>query len=241
MANINRDYLIVLDVKSSVISEADELNYYITDEHSQNLFVNLVVRDIERINKYVEVHDPEKYQLELHIVKPNNDIVRPHLQASLLSAEDALYEFELPKEAVDYIGTYKCELRVTYKETDETTITTSNKFKYKVKRSIYNDLGSIQDAPQYPVVIQLFDKLSDINQYEEDRRANELARQLAEQQRQTRFDALDTDMVDSIQEMDDKVVDVENRITTKEQAVDKLIVDTKADIDNYNGVILGRR
>ena len=233
MANINRDYLIVLDAKSSVISDADDLKYYITDEHSQNLFVNLVVRDIERINKYVEVHDPEKYQLELHIVKPNNDIVRPHLQANLLSMEDAIYAFELPKEAVDYIGTYKCELRVTYKETDETTITTSNKFKYKVKRSIYNDLDSIQEAPQYPVVIQLFDKLSDINQYEEDRRANELARQLAEQQRQTRFDALDADMVDNIQEMDDKVVEVENRITTKEQAVDKLIVDTKADINNY--------
>lgn len=233
MANINRDYLIVLDAKSSVISEADDLKYYITDEHSQNLFVNLVVRDTQRINKYVEVHNPEKYQLELHIVKPNNDIVRPHLQANLLSVPDAIYAFELPKEAVDYIGTYKCELRVTYKETDETTITTSNKFKYKVKRSIYNDLDSIQDAPQYPVVIQLFDKLSDINKYEEDRRANELARQLAEQQRQTRFDALDADMVDNIQEMDDKVVEVENRITTKEQAVDKLIVDTKADIDNY--------
>ena len=51
MANINRDYLIVLDAKSSVISDADDLKYYITDEHSQNLFVNLVVRDIERINK----------------------------------------------------------------------------------------------------------------------------------------------------------------------------------------------
>ena len=233
MANINRDYLIVLDAKSSVISEADELKYYITDEHSQNLFVNLVVRDIERINKYVEVHDPEKYELELHIVKPNNDIVRPHLQANLLSVDDALYAFELPKEATDYIGTYKCELRVTYKETEETTVTTSNKFKYKVKRSIYNNLDAIQDAPQYPIVIQLFDKLSDINQYEEDRRANELARQLAEEQRQARFNALDSDMVDRITAMDDKMVDVENRVSTKEQAVDKLITDTKADIDEY--------
>ena len=233
MANINRDYLIVLDAKSSVISEADELKYYITDEHSQNLFVNLVVRDIERINKYVEVHDPEKYQLELHIVKPNNDIVRPHLQANLLSVPDAIYAFELPKEAVDYIGTYKCELRVTYKETEETTVTTSNKFKYKVKRSIYNNLDAIQDAPQYPIVIQLFDKLSDINQYEEDRRANELARQLAEEQRQARFDVLDADVTDSIQAMDDKVVEVENRISAKEHAVDTLIADAKADIDNY--------
>ena len=29
MANINRDYLIVLDAKSSVITEADNLMYYI--------------------------------------------------------------------------------------------------------------------------------------------------------------------------------------------------------------------
>ena len=48
MANINRDYLIVLDVKSSVISEADGLKYYITDEHSKNLFVNL---DFQHLGK----------------------------------------------------------------------------------------------------------------------------------------------------------------------------------------------
>ena len=76
MANINRDYLIVLDAKSSVISDADDLKYYITDEHSQNLFVNLVVRDTQHTNKYVEVNDPEKYKLELHIVKPTNDLTQ---------------------------------------------------------------------------------------------------------------------------------------------------------------------
>ena len=31
MSNINRDYLIIVDVKSSVISESDVLKYYITD------------------------------------------------------------------------------------------------------------------------------------------------------------------------------------------------------------------
>ena len=233
MANINRDYLIVLDAKSSVITEADNLMYYIVDEHSPNLFVNLVVRDTTKLNQYVEVHDPANYKLELHIVKPNNDIVNPPLQGTLLSADDAIYSFVLPKEATDYIGSYKCELRVIYQETEETTITTSNKFKYRVKKSIYNNLDGIVNAPEYPLVIQLFDKLSDINQYEEDRRGNELARQLAEEQRQARFDALDADMVDSIQAMDDKVVEVENRITAKEEAVDKLVTDTKADIDEY--------
>ena len=163
MANINRDYLIVLDAKSSVITEADNLMYYIVDEHSPNLFVNLVVRDTTKLNQYVEVHDPANYKLELHIVKPNNDIVNPPLQGTLLSADDAIYSFVLPKEATDYIGSYKCELRVIYQETEETTITTSNKFKYRVKKSIYNNLDGIVDAPEYPLVIQLFDKLSDID------------------------------------------------------------------------------
>ena len=63
MANINRDYLIVLDAKSSVITEADNLMYYIVDEHSPNLFVNLVVRDTTKLNQYVEVHDPANYKL----------------------------------------------------------------------------------------------------------------------------------------------------------------------------------
>ena len=226
--NTNRDYLIIVNVKTSTVREFNKLEFYINDKESHNIFVQLVIKEShDVINKYVPVDDPNLYELTMNIVKPTNE--HKKIIGKLISLEDGLYEFKLPQDCCDKVGTYKCELETKY----NSRITNSNNIKYRVKKSVLNDLDGIVDAPGYPLVVQLFDKLSDIEQYEEDRRTNELARQLAEEQRQTRFNALDTDMTDSIQAMDNKVVEVENRITAKEQAVDKLIVDTKADIDEY--------
>ncbi len=234
MANINRDYLIINDVKKSNVSlDNGSITFYITDKNTQNIFVNLVINisDNTLIQKYTNIENAEDYTLTMHIVKPDNTY--KIIQGKLHDKANAIFEFDLPDYCCDKVGSYRCELLTKCYINDREEITTSNKITYKVKSSVLNDLDEITEAPEYPLVIQLFDKLSDINQYEEDRRANELARQLAEQQRQTRFNALDADMTNSIQAIDNKVVEVENRITAKEQAVDKLIVDTKADIDEY--------
>ena len=226
--NTNRDYLIIVDVKTSTIREFNKLEFYINDKESHNIFVQLVIKEShDIINKYVPIDDPNLYELAMNIVKPTNEHKR--ITGELISLEDGLYEFKLPQDCCDKVGTYVCELETIY----NSRVTNSNRIKYRIKKSVLNDLDNIVDAPGYPIVIQLLDKLSDIEQYEEDRRANELARQLAEEQRQARFDALDSDMVDRVTAMDDKMVDVENRVSAKEQAVDKLIVDTKADIDEY--------
>ena len=232
--NINRDYLIINDVKKSNITlDNGSMFFYITDKNTQNIFVNLVINvsNNDLIQKYANIENAEDYTLTMNIVKPSNTY--KIVEGKLHDKEKAIFEFNLNEDCCDEIGTYRCELLTKCNINDHEEITTSNKLTYKVKSSVLNDLDDIVEAPQYPLVIQLFDKLSDIEQYEEDRRANELARHLAEQQRQTRFDALDADMTDSIQAMDNKVIDVENRVSTKEQAVDKLIVDTKADIDTY--------
>ena len=232
--NINRDYLIINDVKkSSITLDNGSMFFYITDKNTQNIFVNLVINvsNNDLIQKYANIENAEDYTLTMNIVKPSNTY--KVVEGKLHNKEKAIFEFNLEEDCCDEIGTYRCELLTKCNINDHEEITTSNKLTYKVKSSVLNDLDDIVEAPEYPLVIQLFDKLSDINQYEEDRRANELARQLAEEQRQTRFDALDVDMTDSIQVIDNKVIDVENRVSSKEQAVDKLIVDTKADIDNY--------
>ncbi len=232
--NINRDYLIINDVKKSNIRlDNGSMFFYITDKNTQNIFVNLVINvsNNDLIQKYANIENAEDYTLTMNIVKPDNTY--KIIEGKLHDKEKAIFEFNLKEDCVDKIGTYKCELLTKCNINDHEEITTSNKLTYKVKSSVLNDLDDIVEAPEYPLVIQLFDKLSDIEQYEEDRRANELARQLAEEQRQTRFDALDADMTNSIEAMDNKVVEVENRITAKEQAVDTLIVNTKADIDEY--------
>ena len=234
MANINRDYLVINDVKKSNISlDNGSITFYITDKNTQNIFVNLVINisDNKLIQKYANIENAEDYTLTMHIVKPDNTY--KIIQGKLHDKANAIFEFDLPDYCCDKVGSYRCELLTKCYINDREEITTSNKITYKVKSSVLNDLDDIVEAPKYPLVIQLFDKLSDIEQYEEDRRANELARQLAEQQRQTRFNELEADVANSIQAMDNKVIDVENRISAKEEAVDKLILDTKADIDDY--------
>ena len=232
--NINRDYLIINDVKKSNVKlDNGSMFFYITDKNTQNIFVNLVINVSKNdlIQKYANIENAEDYTLMMNIVKPDNTY--KIIEGKLHDKEKAIFEFDLKEDCVDKVGTYRCELLTKCNINDREEITTSNKLTYKVKTSVLNDLDDIVEAPEYPLVIQLFDKLSDINQYEEDRRANELARQLAEEQRQAKHNELVADMTDSIQAMDDKVVDIENRISAKEQAVDKLIVDTKADIDEY--------
>ena len=216
--NINRDYLIINDVKKSNIKlDNGSIFFYITDKNTQNIFVNLVINvsNNDLIQKYANIENAEDYTLTMNIVKPDNTY--KIIEGKLHDKEKAIFEFDLKEDCVDKIGTYKCELLTKCNINDHEEITTSNKLTYKVKSSVLNDLDDIVEAPEYPLVIQLFDKLSDIEQYEEDRRANELARQLAEEQRQTRFDELNAGI-------DNKMADVENRISAKEEAVNALIV-----------------
>ena len=225
--NINRDYLIINDVKKSNIKlDNGSIFFYITDKNTQNIFVNLVINvsDNEIIQKYANIENAEDYTLTMNIVKPSNTY--KVVEGKLHDKENAIFEFDLKEDCCDEIGTYKCELLTKCNINNHEEITTSNKLTYKVKSSVLNDLDDIVEAPKYPLVIQLFDKLSDIEQYEEDRRANELARQLAEEQRQVRFDELNIDI-------DNKMTDIENRISVKEEAVNTLIADTKADINEY--------
>ena len=221
--NINRDYLIINDVKKSNVKlDNGSMFFYITDKNTQNIFVNLVINvsNNDLIQKYANIENAEDYTLTMNIIKPNNDC--KIIEGKLHDKEKGIFEFNLKKDCCDVVGTYKCELLTKCNINEQEEITTSNSITYIVKKSILNDLDDIVEAPEYPVVIQLLDKLSDIEQYEENRRANELARQLAEEQRQTRFNTLDADMTDSIEAIDNKVVDVENRISAKEQAVDTL-------------------
>ena len=221
MANINRDYLIVNDVKKSNVSlDNGSITFYITDKNTQNIFVNLVINisDNPLIQKYANIENAEDYILTMNIVKPDNTY--KIIQGKLHDKANAIFEFDLPDYCCDKVGSYRCELLTKCYINNREEITTSNKITYKVKSSVLNDLDEITEAPEYPLVIQLFDKLSDIEQYEEDRRANELARQLAEEQRQSRFNALDADMTDRIKIIDDKLVEIDNVLISKEDIAD---------------------
>ena len=208
MANINRDYLVVVDVKNSTTTIERPMSFYITDKYTQNIYINLVINvsDDELIAEYANIENAEDFKVVMNIVKPNNDY--KVIEGKLWDKNKAIFEFDLPIECVDVVGKYTCELLTICTINGREEITTSNKISYKVKKSVLNDLDNIiEDTTEYPLVVQLFDKLSDIDQYEEDRRANELARQLAEAKRQENYDAL--------------VTDIDNYKTAKDQEIDE--------------------
>lgn len=232
MSNINRDYLIVLNPKTSKVT-VPELNYYIYDKYTANLFVNLVT--IEN-GKVVNMVDADQYKLVLHVLKPTNEIQTVE-NIQVFNKEKALFQIELDAELTKNIGRYKCEL-LTIDQTDH--IVQSAKFSYRVKKSIYNDLDVVTETPQYPIIITLLDKLQDIDKYEEERRANEVARVAAEKARvedytdlrQTVTTDIDT-MQQKINSFDGKVQEVDSAVTQMRTNITDYQTKKNTELDNY--------
>ena len=163
--NINRDYLIINDVKKSNVQlKNDNIFFYITDENTQNIFVNLVINTSNSniIGKYVNIENAEDYTLTMNIVKPDNTY--KIIEAKLHSKEDAIFEFDLPRDCCDIIGSYKCELLTKCVINGRDEITTSNKLTYKVKSSVLNNLDNIIEAdPDYPLVDKILKQLENVD------------------------------------------------------------------------------
>lgn len=232
MSNINRDYLIVLNPKTSKVT-VPELNYYIYDKYTANLFVNLVTTEG---GKVVNLPDADQYKLVLHVLKPTNEIQDVE-NIQVFNKEKALFQIELDHELTKNIGRYKCEL-LTIDKTDH--IVQSAKFSYRVKKSIYNDLDVVTETPEYPIIIRLLDKLQDIDKYEEERRANEVARVAAEKARvkdytdlrQTVTTDIET-MQEKIDSFDGKVQEVDNALQQMTTNINKYQTEKNKELDNY--------
>lgn len=221
MSNINRDYLIVLNPKTSKVT-VPELNYYIYDKYTANLFVNLVT--VEN-GKVVNMVDADQYKLVLHVVKPTNEIQTVE-DIQVFNKEKALFQIELDAELTKNIGRYKCEL-LTIDKTDH--IVQSAKFSYRVKKSIYNDLDVVTETPQYPIIITLLDKLQDIDKYEEERRANEVARVAAEKARVKDYTDLRETVTTDINTMQEKIDSFDGKV----QEVDSAVQEMRTNITDY--------
>ena len=232
MSNINRDYLIVLNPKTSKVT-VPELNYYIYDKYTANLFVNLVTTEG---GKVVNLPDADQYKLVLHVLKPTNEIQDVE-NIQVFNKEKALFQIELDHELTKNIGRYKCEL-LTIDKNDH--VVQSAKFSYRVKKSIYNDLDVVTETPEYPIIIRLLDKLQDIDKYEEERRANEVARVAAEKARvkdytdlrQTVTTNINT-MQEKIDSFDGKVQEVDNAVQQMTTNIDKYQTEKNKELDNY--------
>lgn len=160
--NINRDYLVSIDVKNSSVSK-ENLNFYITDKKTSNIYVQLVINMSTNnyINKFVVLEEASNYQTQLNIVKPNNE--PKTVKGELLDEENAIFLFDLEDDCKDLIGTYKCEVYASCTVNNRTEGSTSDPFNYTVKASIFNDLDEpIESDKDYPIILELIEQIKSL-------------------------------------------------------------------------------
>lgn len=149
MKNINRDYLVKVDIKSAIVTAPSNMKFFMTDEHTSNIFFELDFKDTNNdkitdlINDKAPQQDYNIYSLTLRVVKPNYET--KEIEAVRLKDDDPCFFIaDLSSDYIDIPGTYECELFIDA-HTDENDIlyverSTTNSFTYYVSESIFHNL-----------------------------------------------------------------------------------------------------
>lgn len=164
--NLNKDYIAVVDVKNATVTVPDNMSFYITDIKTANIFAQLVINESksELVKNYAPVENAEDFEITLRVIKPNNEFKEAKFTFLEQLESEAFFMVDLTDEYKDYVGTYKCELFVDCLVNGELERITTSSFKYKVNKSITNDLDEvIEGDPNYPLVEEILSKLEGID------------------------------------------------------------------------------
>lgn len=163
ITNLNRDYLIKINVKEATI-DVPKMTFWNTDKKTSNMFVQLVINmsTNELISQYVTVQNATDYKITLNVIKPKTKQYKT-IEATLLNEEKALFEIDLPDEFTDQVGDYSFEFEVSSKvDSNDESITTSNGI-YKVNGSILTNLNEeISSSPDLPILKQLIEQVKSL-------------------------------------------------------------------------------
>lgn len=163
ITNLNRDYLIKINVKEATI-DVPKMTFWNTDKKTSNMFVQLVINmsTNELISQYVTVQNATDYKITLNVIKPKTKQYKT-IEATLLNEEKALFEIDLPDEFTDQVGDYSFEFEVSSKvDSNDESITTSNGT-YEVKGSILTNLNQeISPSPDLPILKQLIEQVKSL-------------------------------------------------------------------------------
>ena len=160
MANLNRDYLVTLDVKTSIVTLSTPLTFYVTDKRTMNIFVKLVTNESDNplIRAYSSLENATGYTLEMVLISPNKQPY--YLEARLLNGDEALFCFDLDAEQISKIGTWLCELRVHSLVDGVEEVVTSRSFLYSVNQSITTNLDDVvMDNTTYNIIDGLLTRI----------------------------------------------------------------------------------
>lgn len=163
ITNLNRDYLIKINVKEATI-DVPKMTFWNTDKKTSNMFVQLVINmsENELIKNYATIENATDYKIVLNVIKPKTNQYRT-FEAKLLNEEKALFEIDLTSEFIDQVGNYNFEFEVSSKvENNDESITTSSST-YEVKGSILTNLNQeISSSPDLPILKQLIEQVKSL-------------------------------------------------------------------------------
>lgn len=163
ITNLNRDYLIKINVKEATI-DVPKMTFWNTDKKTSNMFVQLVINmsENELIENYVTIENATDYKITLNVIKPKTNQYRT-FEATLLNEEKALFEIDLTSEFIDQVGNYNFEFEVSSKvDNNDESITTSSST-YEVKGSILTNLNEeISSSPDLPILKQLIEQVKQL-------------------------------------------------------------------------------
>lgn len=155
MINIDKDYLITVDLKNTKVKSDKTIFFYNTDLNICNIFIKLICTDEDKTI-------PEDLIVEFAVLKPETDEFKP-LDATLISKEDLLYQVDLTTDYFDIVGKYSCEIRVSGTIENELKCFTSEEFDYVVKPNITAKLNKkIKNDKNLPVLEKLIKDVKEI-------------------------------------------------------------------------------
>ena len=118
MSNINRDYKIKLDVKTSKVIGANSIYFFSSDKNTCNLYIEIVNAEVD-----------DTLELMVRIISPLAQTIDDVIELQANKHNNKLFEVQLPNAEV---GKHKIEV-VAKVGTYENT---SNGFSYEVKPSV---------------------------------------------------------------------------------------------------------
>lgn len=155
MINIDKDYLITVDLKNTKVKSDKTIFFYNTDLNICNIFIKLICSDEDKTI-------PEDLIVEFAVLKPETDEFKP-LDATLISKEDLLYQVDLTTDYFDIVGKYSCEIRVSGTIENELKCFTSEEFDYVVKPNITAKLDKkIKNDKNLPILEKLIKDVKEV-------------------------------------------------------------------------------
>ena len=156
MIDIDKDYLITVDLKNSSVKSDRTIVFYNTDLNICNIFIKLICTDEDK-------SIPDDLVVELAVLKSESNEFKT-LNATLISEEDLLYEVDLTTDYFDIVGKYECEIRISGTVDGEMKCLTSESFNYIVKPNITAKLDNeIKNDKNLPVLEKLIKDVKELS------------------------------------------------------------------------------